>query len=490
MKRRPAPALDRPTRLEFGDFQTPITLARDVCELLRARGLRPASVIEPTCGLGAFVRAAAEMFPGAQRIQGVDVNASSVDAARRELTDDRVEWSVGDFFDLDWSRRLAELPEPILVVGNPPWVTNATVGALGGTNLPPKSNRDRWRGIHAMTGRSNFDISEWMLAEILGWLERRRGTLAMLVKTTVARKVLARAWRAASPIVSASLHRIDAPRHFGASVDAGLLTMSFGSGTRALECECAESLDAERATRRLGWRSDRLIADVDAYDTHRHLIEGERGPGAPTWRSGIKHDCRAVFELSGAAGSRTNGAGDGVDIEEEVLFPLLKSSDLMRGRPPRRVLLVPQRSLTESPADLAPRAPRAWRYLERHADRLARRGSSIYRGRPPYSIFGVGEYSFAPWKVAIAGMARELRFTVVGPIDDRPVLFDDTCYFVPCPDGRTAHAIHGRVSSEPALAAWSSLMFWDAKRPVTAKLLNAVAWERIEEGVEPSRPWR
>ena len=472
--------IDRtPRRIEFGDFQTPLELARAVVASLRARGLRPATVIEPTCGVGHFVRAATEFFPEAQVIEGIDANAEYVARARQSIDDDRVRWRVDDFFDVDWRGRAASWPEPILVLGNPPWVTNATVGALGGTNLPPKRNHDRWRGIEALTGRSNFDISEWMLRDLLDWLGERRGAMAMLVKTIVARKVLTRAWREERPIEAATLHGIDAPRHFGASVDAGLITIETGERPGPLECACFDTLETAEPRRRFGWRGGRLIADVARYDAQRSLIEVEREEGRSPWRSGIKHDCRAVFELSGEPNARTDAAGQRVDIEEEVLFPLLKSSDLMRGRSPRRSLFVPQRSLTEAPSDLAERAPRAWRYLERHADRLARRASSIYRGRPPFSIFGVGDYSFAPWKVAIAGLARELRFTVVGPIDGCPVLFDDTCYFLPCRDEAEARAVHDRVSSDGARAAWSSLIFWDAKRPITAKLLNAVAWERV-----------
>ena len=68
-----------------------------------------------------------------------------------------------DFFEKDWPGTLDGLLEPILVIGNPPWVTNSAVGALGGSNLPVKSNFQRLNGLDAITGKSNFDISEWML---------------------------------------------------------------------------------------------------------------------------------------------------------------------------------------------------------------------------------------------------------------------------------------------------------------------------------------
>ena len=35
-----------------------------------------------------------------------------------------------NFFATDWKRVVGQLPEPILVLGNPPWVTNAGSASL------------------------------------------------------------------------------------------------------------------------------------------------------------------------------------------------------------------------------------------------------------------------------------------------------------------------------------------------------------------------
>ena len=60
----------RRRKIEFGDFQTPDSLAQKVCERLSGLGIHPDVVIEPTCGVGAFVLAAAHAFPMAQEILG------------------------------------------------------------------------------------------------------------------------------------------------------------------------------------------------------------------------------------------------------------------------------------------------------------------------------------------------------------------------------------------------------------------------------------
>jgi len=47
-------------------FKTPLALAREVCSLLVQRGIKADAVLEPTCGVGAFLNAAAEAFPKAR----------------------------------------------------------------------------------------------------------------------------------------------------------------------------------------------------------------------------------------------------------------------------------------------------------------------------------------------------------------------------------------------------------------------------------------
>ncbi len=116
---------------EFGDFQTPASLAREVCKFLAARGIAPASMLEPTCGTGSFLLAALDHFPSLKRALGVEINPDHVNrltAALRLRSDAaKVQAMQGDFFAFDWPKHLADLPDPILVLGNPPWVTNAPV---------------------------------------------------------------------------------------------------------------------------------------------------------------------------------------------------------------------------------------------------------------------------------------------------------------------------------------------------------------------------
>jgi len=157
-------------RAEFGDFQTPISLAREICSLIVRSGFHPASILEPTCGTGSFLKASLETFPNVSRVLGFEINPRYVAQAQHAVAQTfhhaSIEVYQSDFFFTNWPEIVAALPEPILVIGNPPWVTNAALSTLGSNNVPTKSNLDNLRGIDARTGKSNFDISEWMMRKI------------------------------------------------------------------------------------------------------------------------------------------------------------------------------------------------------------------------------------------------------------------------------------------------------------------------------------
>ena len=93
----------------------------------------------------------------------------------------------------------------------------------------------------------------------------------------------------------------------------------------------------------------------------------------------------------------------------------------------------------------------------------------------------MGEYSFSNWKVAICSLYKRLHFESVGPVQGRPVVFDDTVYFVPCRNKREARAICDLLSSEESVKFLSAHIFWDSKRPITTSVLNRVNIESLAE---------
>jgi hypothetical protein len=457
---------------EYGDFQTPQALADQVCRFLAVRGVRPATVVEPTCGLGSFVLAALEHFPDADGL-GFEIDREHVAALNATLATRKARrWQIlcRSAFDMDWRATLRDLTGPVLVLGNPPWVTNARLGTLGSANLPRKSNVQGRAGLDALTGKSNFDISEWMLIHWLEALAGRRGWLAMLCKASVARKVLAHAWKTGLRLRSAETRSIDARYFFGAAVEAGLLVCEVSPSGHARESRVFFGFENVVPNHTIGWRDGQLVADVPAYERGKHLV----GEGPYRWRSGMKHDCAKVMEFRKEAGGYRNGLGELVDLEDDYLYPLRKGGDVARGlvRGTQRWVLVPQRTVGEDTSAIAPRAPKTWRYLVEHGDALDRRRSSIYRNRPRFSVFGVGAYTFTRWKVAVAGFCEHLSFVHIGLNHQKPIVFDDTVYFLSFQTAKDARLVCSLLNSQVAKDFFSAFIFWDAKRPITAELLQ------------------
>jgi hypothetical protein len=487
-----------PSPRELGDFQTPAGLAARCCELLSRleRGLRPALVVEPTCGRGAFVVAAARAFPRA-RVVGLDIDAAHLAAARRAvraagIEPARVTLRKADVFEAGWdavlagsharSRSRSSDARELLVLGNPPWVTNAEVGRLGGTNLPPKRNLKGLNGCDAITGASNFDVSEWLLIAALERLQGREATVAMLCKSAVARRVVEHAARKGLDMRCDGLWRFDARAAFGASVEAGFLVFSTTSAPPGARLHACPVLELDGPTRSpagaFGVVDGVLVSDPAAAARWGAL----RGEDGLRWRSGLKHDCAPVMELRHLGGDRyVNGLGEEVRLETEHLYPLLKCSDLRHGRvaDSGRRVIVTQRRPGDDTAAIASQAPRTWAYLMRHRARLDGRASSVYAHRPPFAVFGVGPYSFAHHKVAVSGLHKTPRFVLVGTIAGRPVMLDDTCYFLGFETEALARTTQALLETEPARALLRSLIFEDAKRPVTRRLLEQIHLGRL-----------
>ncbi|MCS1408766.1 MAG: hypothetical protein M2R45_01943 [Verrucomicrobia subdivision 3 bacterium] len=470
-------------KAEFGDFQTPDALAQGVCDVVRCLGVIPESIVEPTCGKGSFLRASAATFSKNVPIFGFEINPEYAEAAQAV---EQAKVHCEDFFKKDWLATLNSLREPILVIGNPPWVTNSTVGSLGGTNLPNKSNFQRFSGFDAITGKSNFDISEWMLVHLLECLSGRKAVLAMLCKVAIARKVLGYVWNKNLQIARSAIYSIDATRHFDASVDACLLVCILEPVSASKECDIYLDLEASAHDSKFAFRNGRLVSNLQANESYGYL----RGKSPLKWRSGVKHDCTRIMELHPKGRDDfENGLGEVVSLEPNYLYPMLKSSELMKPQPtPSRYMLVTQRWVGEDTSRIEREAPWTWDYLQSHAKELDNRMSSIYRNRPRFSVFGIGPYSFAPWKVAISGFYKRIDFRCVGPAGNTPVVLDDTCYFLPCQTEHDAQVLAELLNSEAAKVFFYSFIFWDAKRPITAQLLESLDLGMLAEEAGVSLP--
>ncbi|HLA88384.1 MAG TPA: hypothetical protein VJL10_10195, partial [Anaerolineales bacterium] len=334
---------------------------------------------------------------------------------------------------------------------------------------PAKNNFQNHDGFDAMTGKSNFDISEWMLIQVGDWLKNRKGYLAMLCKTSVARKFLHHLQTSRAGVFHSAVYTIDAKKYFNASVEACLLFCEFDENSRNYDYDIYESLDSKKH-QRVGHRNGLTIRDLDTFEKFSNLY----GVSEMKWRSGIKHDCSEVMELKEQDGLLVNGLGEKVDIEPVYVYPLLKGSDVANNRinTTNRFMIVTQKVVGEPTNTIKQLAPKTWKYLENHAELLDNRKSRIYSNNPRFSIFGVGPYTFSPYKIAICGLYKKLEFKLVGELRNKPAVFDDTVYFLSFDTEAEARKILYMLLSQNVLDFFSSMIFWDEKRPIKTNILN------------------
>ena len=159
-------------RVEYGDFQTNKGLTNRVAKYLK-ENISPEIVIEPTCGKGSFIIAALSNFKTLKKVVGIEIYKPYVWETKFSILDyflsnpdsNKPEITIKhcNIFDFDFKNISKRFPdEKILIIGNPPWVTNAKLGSLNSSNLPQKSNFKNQKGLDAMTGKGNFDIAEYI----------------------------------------------------------------------------------------------------------------------------------------------------------------------------------------------------------------------------------------------------------------------------------------------------------------------------------------
>lgn len=474
-------------RVAYGDWQTPSLLADKVCEAHRLKFGAPDVMIEPTCGLGSFVMSALRIFPELSEIHALEINRQYVEDLKFNiltyaLCNKSRRWPdiyiyQGDFFKFDFSTIIEKAKkgdQNLGIIGNPPWVTNSKQGLIDSENVPKKSNRYNLSGIEAITGKSNFDISEYITLNLLGLSQFNKGGMSFLLKNSVIRNVVLKQKEDRFRIGCVEQCLIDAQTEFNVSVDASCFSARFNAEP-AMFCKIKDFYSG-RSVRDYGWVDESFVADMEEYCKMSRFDNRS----SYIWRSGVKHDCASILELTFEDGALKNGLGEIVKIEDDLIFPLLKSSDVvkLKNQQFRKYIIIPQKKVGEDTSLLEHTHPRAYAYLKKHENVFVNRKSSIYKGKGQFSIFGIGDYSFKPYKILVSSLYKEIKFVLVNEIDGRPIMVDDTCYQLDFDDLNEAQSVYAALQSEEIRSLLESLVFTDAKRVVTKGILMRLDLQR------------
>ena len=470
--------VEEPDRAEYGDFQTNKDLAKQVAKHLAKRDISPEIIIEPTCGKGNFIIASLSNFKAIKKVFGIEIYKPYVWETKFSILDfflsnpesNKPEITIThcSIFDFDFKNISKQFPtEKLLIIGNPPWVTNSKLGSLNSSNLPKKSNFKNQNGLDAMTGKGNFDIAEYITLMLLDAFQTHNGYLALLVKNSVVKNIVFDQKDKKYRVGEIEKYCIDSKKEFNVSVEAALLYCQLNLNP-SIECNEFDFYSLEKRLS-FGWLNTKFVSNLADYNETKKID----GVCPYEWRQGIKHDCTAIMELERVNGHFVNNQSDEVKLEEDLIYGFLKSSDLKNTviKNTRKHTIVTQTKVGQETSYIQHLYPETYSYLKKNISSFQARKSSIYNGKPLFSIFGIGDYSFRPFKVAISGLYKTYHFTLVLPQNDKPVMLDDTCYFIGF--DKIEYAVYTIIllNSKITEAFLKSITFSDAKRVFTKDLL-------------------
>lgn len=455
---------------EFGDYQTPIDFCLSICDYIKKYVLTysPKEILEPTCGIGNFLYAAANTFD-CNNICGVEINADYAKEAKQAVPIAKI--TVGDIFNFDTRKTCQE--SDVLIIGNPPWATNSNLLY----NLPKKINFKGLKGIDALTGSSNFDICEYIILKILDEYRDTNSAICMLCKTSVARNVILEMSRNKFSYQNIEILNFDSKKIFGISAAACVLIIKLSSHiTDAKKIICqVKDFESQKVLDTLTVLDGVIKTSNDAAN-----LEGKC---QMTWRQGVKHDCSKVMELDFKEAILSNKNKEIVNIEDTLIFPLVKSSHFKRPiiQDFSKFVIVTQTKPKQDTSYIQSKLPLTWKYLTDHIENFNNRKSVIYKNSPPFSMFGIGDYSFAQYKVALSGFYKKPLFSLLH--SNKPVMIDDTAYFLAFDNYENAYCMMLLLNSDTVQKFLLSIAFLDNKRPYTVKLLSRLDLKKCIKAV-------
>lgn len=145
-------------------------------------------------------------------------------------------------------------------------------------------------------------------------------------------------------------------------------------------------------------------------------------------------------------------------LEPDLVYPLLRGRDVNRWSAiPSAYILITHfegaglNAISET--DMKDKYPHTFKYLNQFKGLLFERKSqsvrSLMEKGPFYSMFAVGEYTFAPWKVVWREVATEIDATYVSKAEKKPVLPDHTIVAITTKTEIEACFVSAIVNSSP-----------------------------------------
>ena len=382
------------------------------------------------------------------------------------------------------------------IVGNPPWVNWENLPDGYRQAIKPIWERYGLfphGGMDTILGKGKKDISMLMTFTAMDGLLKEGGKLGFVItqslfKTSGAgqgfrRFQIPQRQGKATPLRVVHVDDMVSLNPFeGASNRTAVIVLEKGKPTRY-----PVAYTLWRKTKGARFTYDSTLDEVEAATKRLHFKAEPVDPNDPTspWLTARPKALKAVRKVLGKSdykaheGVNTGGANavywvepvlkrpDGLvvvrnltqgakikveevtePLEPDLLYTLLRGRDVQRWRaePSALILMVqdPVKRRGVGEKDLQTRYPRTYGYLKRFEPVLRQRAAfkryftrkdkngRIVETGPFYSMFDVGTYTFAPWKVVWPWISKGIRAAVVGVFEGKPVVPEHNAFLVAC----------------------------------------------------------
>lgn len=217
---------------------------------------------------------------------------------------------------------------------------------------------------------------------------------------------------------------------------------------------------------------DKTSAWITASAKTLSALRKMSGPSSYVARKGVYASANGVFWLN-ISGKRPNGdlvvtnlSGAGrisvrstqVIIEPDLIYPLIRGRDVDRWSVncDSAILLTHEkgkrlRAISEN--EMQTKFPKAWKYLYQHKETLLKTGLFKRFCRPTdpfYSMFNIGDYTFADAKLVIREISGGLTCAVATQTDGKVLIPDHKLIIVPTQTLEEAHFLCSVLNSAPS----------------------------------------
>lgn len=415
--------ISRNERLRNGIFFTSLELVKEIQSHIHFDGIK--SVIDSAAGSGHFLISLAEQYPDID-FYGVEKHSGVYQKSKRKLQQfPNIHYFCGDILTDTFP-----IPRCDLYLGNPPFINF--------TDLE-KEYRERIRplwqkylklqgGFSLLLGHSRADISQLIFQKTLEDYLNPGAQLGVILPDSLL-------WG------DASMGGFQKTQGFSIKLIKETPDQNAFDGTNR---------NSFYVVGKKGEETQFPVTFI-RKNGKTEYINREEGK----WRIGKKETSLLPGHWKGhyraRQGINTLGANkifffkEKPDLEDDLLYPLLRSSDLYRwGSNPQSWCLVPYRDGELLDIEILEEDyPETWKYLQNHKSLLKAR-KSRFAQKHWHALFGIGPYSFAPYRVTWRALgARKMEAAVVS----RGMANQSMHCFIPCRKQDEAYYLAGLLNS-------------------------------------------